>query len=99
MDREFSLGDSLHHGTLAATVLAQQAVSAAVRQLEGGIGDEDSAVENETGACDLDVSARVGRGQNTRGYAIRQAVLVQLVGQALHLIHLVGRRSGLFAFV
>jgi hypothetical protein len=91
----FALGDGLEEGTLAAAVLAQEPVPAAQRQLERGVGDQDAAVEHQTGAGDLDVLAGGGRGQDTGGDPIRQTMLVHLLGEALDLVGLVGRGSGL----
>lgn len=82
-------GNGLEQRRLSAAVLAQQAVAAAKGQLEGGVGDEDAAVEDEGAAGDLDVLALLGGGQHAGGDAVRDAVLVHLVGQALDLVQLV----------
>jgi len=94
-DRVLALGNGFEEGTLAATVLAQQTVSSAQRQLQSRVRNKDAAVEDEADAGNLDVLAGGGGGQDAGGDAIRQAVLVHLLGQALDLICLVGR-SGRF---
>lgn len=86
-------GNGLQQGTLAAAVLAQQAVAAAKVKLEGAVGDEDAAVEDQADRGDLDVAARGDGGQDTSGNTVRNAVLVHLFGEARNLVHL-GRRGG-----
>lgn len=56
-DGEFAGSNGLEHSTLAATVLTEKTVAAAKGQLKGGVGNEDSSVEDQTGAGNLDVLA------------------------------------------
>lgn len=94
-NRVLARSDGLEEGTLSAAVLAQQTVATAQGQLQGGVLDEDLAVEDQAGAGDLDVLA-LGEGrENTGGDAVREAVLVHLVGQTLDLGHLVRAGGGL----
>lgn len=94
-NRVLAGGDGLEKGRLSAAVLAQQTVAAAQGQLQGGVLDEDLAVEDQAGAGDLDVLALGERCENTGGDAVREAVLVHLVGQTLDLGHLVRAGRGL----
>lgn len=87
-------GNGLEEGTLSATVLTQEAVAAAKVELEGGVGDEDATVEDETGRGDLDIATGGDGGQHTGGDTIGDAVLVHLVCEALHLVHLVVTSGG-----
>lgn len=97
-NRVLASSDGLENGTLTATVLAEETVSSAVRKFEGGIGNEDTTVEDERGTGDLDVLAGGSRGQDTGGDSIGDAVLVHLLSQALDLVGLCASGSkGIFA--
>lgn len=97
-DRVLASSDGLENGTLTATVLTEETVSSAVRKFEGGIGNEDTTVEDERGTGDLDVLAGGSRGQDTGGDSIGDTVLVHLLSQALDLVGLVASGGkGIFA--
>jgi hypothetical protein len=83
---ELALVDGLEQCRLAAAVLTQQSVPAAVGDLECGVVEEDAAVEHERGGCDLDVAGRLQRGKDTCGDTVGQAVLVLLHGELLDLL-------------
>lgn len=90
-DRKLASSDSLEQSRFTATVLTEQTVSSTVGEFKSRVGDEDTAVEDQTGAGNLDGLASLGRGQNTSGDTIRDTVLIHLVGEALHLVHLLAR--------
>lgn len=75
---ELALSDGLEESGLSAAVLSEETVAAAVVDLEGGVVEEDPAVEDERGRSDLDVAGGFERGQDTGGDAVRQTVLVLL---------------------
>ncbi|TKW51055.1 hypothetical protein CTA1_9472 [Colletotrichum tanaceti] len=93
-DGELARIDGLEKGRLSATVLSQETVAATVRELEGGVVEEDTAVEHQAGTGDLDVLAGLGRSQDTGGDTVRDAVLVHLGGETAHLVHLIGAGGG-----
>lgn len=83
---KFALVDGLEQGRLSAAVLAEQAVSSAVVDLDGGVVEEDPSVEDERRGDDLDVAGLLERGEHTGCDAVRQAMLVFLHGQLLDLL-------------
>ncbi|KAI6770997.1 hypothetical protein HG531_009852 [Fusarium graminearum] len=88
-DGVLASSDGLEESGLSATVLAEETVSSTVRELESGIGDEDSAVEDQGSTCDLDILAGLGRSEDTGGDTVRDTVLIHLVGKTLHLVELI----------
>jgi hypothetical protein len=80
---ELALVNGLEQRRLAAAVLAQQAVAAAVGDFERRVVEQDAAVENERGRRDLDVARRSKRGKHTRRHTVREPVLVLLHGELL----------------
>lgn len=95
-DRVFALVDSLQEGRFSATVLTKETISATICKFHGGIGDEDSAVEDQGGGCDLDISAGLERAENTGGNTIGKTMFIHLLCQSLHLQQLLSGRRRLF---
>jgi hypothetical protein len=91
-----ALVDSFEESRLATTVLTEETISATVGKFEGGIGDENSAVENQGARSDLDVSTLLEGAENTSSNTIGETMLVHLVCQSLHFVHLLSRCRGLF---
>lgn len=90
-DWVLALVNSLEKCWFSATVLSQQTISAAVCKFEGGIGDENATVEGEGGSSDFDISAGLDGAEHTSGDTIGKTMLVHLLRQSLHLIHLLCR--------
>lgn len=83
---ELALVDGLEQRRLSAAVLAEQAVAAAVCDFEGGVVEQDAAVEHQRGGGDLDVARGLQRGEHAGGDAVGETVLVLLHGQLLDLL-------------
>ena len=93
-DRVLATINRLEQGTLATAILAQQAITAAIVELERRVGDEHAAVKGKTAGANLDVAAGRGRRQHARRDAVRQTVLVELVGKTLDFFGVVDFRNG-----
>jgi hypothetical protein len=85
-ERELALVDGLEQRRLSAAVLTQQAVAAAVGDLERRVVEEDAAVEHQRRRCDLDVARGGQRGEHSRCHTVRETVLVFLHGELLDLL-------------
>ena len=93
----FAVGNGLENGGLSTSVLTQQTVTATEVQLEGGVGDEDLAVEHKRSGSNLNVARGSEGGKHTGGDTIGQTVLVHLCSELLNLLHLLVGGSGLLA--
>lgn len=78
--------NSLEERRLSATVLAQQAVAAAVVDLEGGVVEEDLAVEHQRRRDDLDIARLLERGEHAGCDTVGETMLVLLEGEVLDLL-------------
>lgn len=97
---ELAGGDGLQQGGLSAAVLTEQAIATAVVDLDGGVVEEDLAVEDQRGRGDLDIAAGLERGKHTGGDAVGDALLVLLQGELLELLlGLVNGVAGLGGFL
>lgn len=98
-EREFAAVDGLEQRRLSAAVLTEETIATAVVDLDGGIVEQDTAVEHERGGGDLDIAGGLEGGQDTGGDTVRDTELVRLRGEVLYLLVPVERQASIVVAV